>query len=134
MKKQWLYLAWPVALILLLVLVRSFVLDGDAVTRAGEKAYVAYCQSSHGVEGEGFKGIIPPLAGADYLDKHLEELPCLILYGIKGEIVVNGITYNQPMAGVGEEISTAQIQGLIQYMQTSWAIMARASPSRRCRN
>ena len=96
-------------------------LKGDAVTRAGERAYTAYCESCHGVEGEGFKGIIPPLAGADYLDKHLNELPCLIVNGVRGEMTVNGIVYNQPMAGVGkEELSTAQIQGLIKYMQTSW--------------
>ncbi|MFK7970080.1 MAG: cytochrome c [Bacteroidia bacterium] len=100
---------------------RFFLLDGDAVTRAGAKAYSAYCQSCHGENGEGFKEIIPPLAGADYLDKHFDELPCLIVKGIKGEIVVNGKTYNQPMAGVGEDkLSTAQIQGLIKYMQTAW--------------
>lgn len=119
--KQWTWILWPVVFIILLLLGRSFLLKGDAVTRAGERAYVSYCQSCHGTEGEGFKGIIPPLANTDYVDEHVADLPCMIVNGIKGEIVVNGITYNQPMAGVGkDELSAAQIQGLIKYIQTSW--------------
>jgi mono/diheme cytochrome c family protein len=118
------HLIWPVVLIGGLILARSF--WGSTTYAAGEKIYAKSCASCHGPEGKGFKTLIPPLAGADYLEKETALLPCIILHGQEGEIVVNGVTYNQPMAGVGFDenglprLSPSQIQSLINYIRNSW--------------
>jgi mono/diheme cytochrome c family protein len=85
----------------------------------GRGLYETHCQSCHMANGAGLKGIIPPLAGADYLKKNYDKLPCVILLGMEGEIVVNGKTYNQPMAGI-PELLTMDIALLINYINHQW--------------
>jgi len=85
----------------------------------GEILYQNFCVSCHMEDGTGLKGNIPPLAGADYLTKHADRLPCIIRYGIQEPVVVNGITYHQPMAGV-PQLTDAEITNLINYMNHSW--------------
>lgn len=117
------WILWPILGIGLLLVVRALFLDGDALTRVGSRVYTGYCASCHGENGEGFKEIIPPLAGADFLTKqeNIDQLPCLVIHGMQGEIRVNDIVYNQPMAGIGEgKLSPSEIEGIIKYIQTSW--------------
>ena len=85
----------------------------------GKYLYEIHCQSCHMPDGIGLKGLIPPLAGSDYLKKNYDKLPCDILLGIEGEIVVNGKTYNQPMAGI-PELKTMDIALLINYINHQW--------------
>ena len=125
-KRKWLHLLWPVILIAGLLMVREFV--GDPTMREGERLYEAYCQSCHGEEGEGFLKMVPPLAKADYLEDHLAELPCVILNGLDQPIVVNGVGYDLPMAGIGKEnLSTTQVQSLIHFVRNSWGNTAAKS-------
>lgn len=70
-------------------------------------------------DGSGLVGNIPPLAGADYLAKNQDKLACIIRYGMEGEIVVNGKTYKQPMAGI-KQLSDAEIANVINYINTAW--------------
>ncbi len=70
-------------------------------------------------EGQGLRGLIPPLAGADYWKDNQDKLACIIKNGIEGEIIVNGKTYNQPMAGI-EKISSFEIANIINYVNQSW--------------
>jgi mono/diheme cytochrome c family protein len=88
-------------------------------TNEGQRLYETNCQSCHMEDGSGLRGVIPPIAGADYLQKHREELPCLIRHGIEGPITVNGITYNQPMPGV-ETMREDHITNLLNYIQTNF--------------
>ncbi len=85
----------------------------------GKYLYEIHCQSCHMADGTGLKGVIPPLAGADYLKKNFDKLPCVILLGIEEEIVVNGKTYNQPMAGI-PELKTMEIALLINFINHQW--------------
>src|SRR5687768_14899730 len=66
----------------------------------GQQLYVQQCANCHMDDGSGLRGLIPPLAGSDYLVRHREQLACLIRHGQQGEIVVNGVHYNRPMPGV----------------------------------
>lgn len=70
-------------------------------------------------DGSGLKGLIPPLAKADFLQTHRSELPCIIRNGLKGEITVNGISYNQPMPGI-ETMREDEITNLLNYIQTNF--------------
>jgi len=85
----------------------------------GEILYQNFCVSCHMEDGSGLVGNIPPLAGADYLTKYKEELPCLIRYGSTDTLVVNGITYTTPMAGV-PQLTDIEIVNIINYINHSW--------------
>ncbi|MFD2515096.1 c-type cytochrome [Pontibacter locisalis] len=85
----------------------------------GKRLYEANCQSCHMEDGSGLRGVIPPIAGADYLQKHREELPCLIRHGLEGSIVVNGVEYNQPMPGA-MSLREDEITNLLNYIQTNF--------------
>lgn len=118
------HLVWPIAAIILLFIFRA--IWGSSGNTVGEKIYKGYCSSCHGEAGEGFGELVPPLAGADYLQKNQDNLPCIIQYGLEGLISVNGNLYNQPMAGVGFDelglprLSPTQIQQLINFIQSNW--------------
>lgn len=85
----------------------------------GKRLYEANCQSCHMEDGSGLKGLIPPIANADFLQNHRSELPCIIRNGLKGEITVNGVNYNQPMPGI-ETMREDEITNLLNYIQTNF--------------
>ncbi|MFD3001604.1 c-type cytochrome [Pontibacter toksunensis] len=85
----------------------------------GQRLYEANCQSCHMEDGSGLRNLIPPVAGADYLQEHREELPCLIRHGIEGPMVVNGQEYNRAMPGL-ETMNTDDVTNLLNYIQTNF--------------
>ena len=70
-------------------------------------------------DGTGLQGIIPPLAGSDYLAANQGLLPCLIRNGYKGEMIVNGRIYNTEMQGI-KELTEFEITNVINYVNTAW--------------
>ncbi|MEX0965776.1 MAG: cytochrome c [Bacteroidia bacterium] len=85
----------------------------------GEQLYSIYCQNCHGSEGEGLRQLIPPLAGADFLQQHQENLPCIIMYGMDGEILVNEKRYNQPMPP-NPDLEPIEVANIINYINSAW--------------
>lgn len=81
--------------------------------------YSAKCSNCHMPDGKGLRGLIPPLAGADYLSKFEHKLPCIIKHGLQGEVMVNRVTYNQPMPA-NEELSEVDIANLVNYIRNEW--------------
>ncbi len=70
-------------------------------------------------DGTGLKGLIPPLAKADYFRDNPAMLACIIRKGLEGSVVVNGKTYNQKMAAI-PELSEFEIANIINYINHSW--------------
>jgi hypothetical protein len=70
-------------------------------------------------DGKGLGRLIPPLADADYLINHQEHIACIIRYGLKGEIYVNGQFFNQEMPGE-KALSDFEINNIINYINHSW--------------
>ena len=70
-------------------------------------------------DGSGLEGVIPPLAGADFLKDHPEQVPCIIHAGISGEMVVNGRKFQNAMPG-SPKLSEFEITNIINYIHTSW--------------
>ena len=70
-------------------------------------------------DGSGLEGLIPPLAGADYLREQRALIPCIIRYGQQGEIVVNDRTYQQEMPAV-PQLSDFEITNVINYINHAW--------------
>lgn len=115
--KTWIHVAWPVAIIGLVLLTRSSLSTVD--TGIGKQLYQRHCLNCHQEDGQGVQLLVPPLAGVDYLSEHREDLPCIIRYGMQGPIQVNGRTYDHPMPG-NESLSDGQIYNIIQYIQRAW--------------
>ena len=69
----------------------------------GSEIYADFCVTCHLDNGEGVAGTFPPLAQSDYLMENREASIRGIKYGQQGELVVNGVTYNNVMAPLGLE-------------------------------
>ena len=94
--------------------------NDEIVYKQGKLLYARMCANCHQDDGEGVRGLIPPLAKSDYLPAHRSELTCLIRQGQKGNIVVNGVTYGaQEMLGIAS-LSEFEIVNVLNYVTTSW--------------
>jgi len=87
--------------------------------KQGEIMYGNFCANCHMYDGSGLRGRIPPLAKSDYLKKNRAELACIIRYGKKGEIVVNGKKYAEAMPGV-PQLTYFEIANIINYINQAW--------------
>lgn len=66
----------------------------------GEKLYQQHCSNCHQKNGMGLGRVYPPLAQSDYMQNNFDRVICLMRHGMQGEMVVNGVTYNQAMPGI----------------------------------
>ncbi len=85
----------------------------------GEQLYSKHCSNCHQKSGKGLGRVYPPLASSDYLLENLSALPCLMKYGIKGELKVNTVSYNKPMPGV-VSLTDLEIAEIMTYITNSW--------------
>ena len=84
----------------------------------GEKVYQNFCINCHMANGEGIEGAYPPLANSDYLENNLKASIIGIKNGMKGEITVNGKTYNNVMTPMG--LSNQEVADVTNYILNSW--------------
>ncbi len=87
---------------------------------AGEILFAQYCANCHQSDGKGLAELYPPLDASDYLESNIESLPCIIKNGVQGEIVVNGVTYNQVMPGL-PMLTDLEIAEISTYVANSWS-------------
>lgn len=86
----------------------------------GEELYVTHCANCHQKEGTGLKNVIPPIAGADYLNAdNKEKVICLIKNGIKEPLVVNGQKYTQAMPA-NKQLQAIDIAAITTYIYSKW--------------
>lgn len=85
----------------------------------GERLYKYWCANCHMEDGTGLVKVNPPLANSDYLRDNQAIIPCMIRQGIEGQMVVNGITYNQPMIA-HPQLSEFEIANIINYINHAW--------------
>lgn len=74
----------------------------------GMKLYEQRCATCHQSNGEGVPGLHPPLQSSDFLQEDKNRIINVLLQGISGELVVNGITYRgvmHPVPGSDKEIA-----------------------------
>ena len=85
----------------------------------GRALYEQHCANCHQADGTGLGRLIPPLAQSDYLQKNEEQVLCIIRYGAKGPLLVNGIEYNQPMPA-NPRLTDIEIAEIATYIFNSW--------------
>lgn len=85
----------------------------------GKTVYTDFCVQCHLANGKGVPGAFPPLDGPDWLTDKREESIYAVKYGQSGEIVVNGIKYNNVMLPMG--LSNKEIADVMNYVMNSWS-------------
>ncbi len=84
----------------------------------GEEIYQDFCLQCHLDNGKGVENAFPPLAKSDYLQNNIEASIRGVKYGLRGEINVNGETYNGVMVNQG--LDEEEIADVMNYILNSW--------------
>ena len=63
----------------------------------GRRLFTSICAACHQPTGLGRANQFPPLAGSDYLNSDKNRAISIVIYGRQGEVVVNGMKYNNNM-------------------------------------
>jgi len=102
---------------------------------AGKEVYMkaasggGMCFTCHQTNGQGLAGQFPPLAGSDWVLGDKSRLIKISMYGLMGEIEVNGIKYNNVMAPPGippGSLTDDQIANVLTYIRNDWGNSASA--------
>jgi mono/diheme cytochrome c family protein len=84
----------------------------------GSEIYTDFCVTCHLPTGKGVASVFPPLAASDYLKNNRTLSIKAIKYGQQGELVVNGVTYNNVMAPMG--LSNEEVADVMNYISNTW--------------
>ena len=90
----------------------------EASIERGSEIYTDFCVTCHNGNGEGVAYTYPPLAMSDFLMDNREKSIRGIKYGQRGELVVNGVTYNNVMDPLGLEDD--EIADVMNFILNSW--------------
>jgi mono/diheme cytochrome c family protein len=78
------------------------------------------CATCHGPEGKGTPGAFPPLVGQKDHMGDCKKHAGIVINGMQGEIVVDGVTYNGVMTPQGTMLNDLQIAAVISFERQSW--------------
>ncbi len=85
---------------------------------AGERLFEQHCANCHQKNGEGLRGLYPPLAGSDYLKNEFEKSICIIKNGTNDTLTVNGKVYNLPMPSI--DLGNIEVAEIVTFVYNSW--------------
>lgn len=87
------------------------------------------CVACHGADGVGMPNLGPPLAKSEWVIGDASRLGKILLHGMTGPVVVNGSTYNPPLAMPGlsanQAISDQDLADVMTYLRNSWSNKAK---------
>ncbi|MEJ7647197.1 MAG: cytochrome c [Chryseolinea sp.] len=84
----------------------------------GEQLYQMNCSNCHQKNGRGLGRVYPPVDTSDFIDNKFQDVLCLLRYGRKGEIIVNGKMYNQAMPPPA--LTDLEIAEIATYLYNNW--------------
>lgn len=84
----------------------------------GKAIFSRTCVACHQSEGQGIKAVFPPLAKSDFLNKNKDTAIDAVLFGLKGEITVNGEKYNSVMPS--QSLSDQEVADVMNYVYNIW--------------
>lgn len=87
------------------------------------------CVTCHQPSGLGVPAAFPPLAASDWVKGDKERLIKISLFGLMGEIEVNGVKYNGAMPAPGTppgSLTDQQIADVLTFIRNSWGNSASA--------
>ena len=80
----------------------------------GRALFKKHCVACHQADGAGIEKVFPPLKNSDFLMENPKRAIHNILKGMRGEIVVNGATYNGIMAPL--RLKDKEIVAVVNYV------------------
>lgn len=87
----------------------------------GKQLYENYCGNCHQSDGRGLGKLIPPLRDSDYFQASVHRTVWIMRNGQKGEILVNGETYNQAMPA-NPQLKPLEIAQIATYLYNIWGM------------
>jgi cytochrome c551 len=85
----------------------------------GKQLYLKHCTNCHQESGSGLGRVYPPLNKSDFVDKNFHDVLCLIRNGREGELVVNGVSFNQKMPA-NPTLTDLEIAEITTYIYNTW--------------
>jgi mono/diheme cytochrome c family protein len=106
----------------MMVVFLTCALAGIALAKTDGAAVYQRCSICHKATGSGIGGVFPPLAGhAAQLVNADRAFPVqVILFGLEGEIEVEGKKYNGAMPAFGNQLKDDEIAAVLNYVLASW--------------
>jgi len=84
----------------------------------GKRQFISICAACHQPNGLGRPNQFPPLAGSDYLNADKSRAINLVIFGRQGEVVVNGLKYNNSMPSF--PLSDQDVANVLTYVYNSF--------------
>jgi len=99
---------------------------GLSLATDGETLYTRYCQACHMANGEGVPGQYPfiggPIKNLSGFEAGREFVIATTLFGLQGELMQRGYTYDTIMPGYGAVMNDEEVATLLNWIaqQSSW--------------
>lgn len=77
------------------------------------------CAACHQGDGSGVEGVFPPLVNNERVLGDPEPLAAIVLHGLQGPLVVDGVEYDDVMPGHGDW-SDEEIAAVLTYVRNAW--------------
>lgn len=92
----------------------------DTSKQRGKKLYTGLCSGCHKPDGSGYTAnkLSPPLANSDYLLKNKKNGIEVVLFGLKGKVIVNDVEYDRVMPAI--EWTDQELSDVLNYVRNSW--------------
>lgn len=94
----------------------------------GVALFQSVCQSCHGIDGNGVKGLAPPLNNSNWVGGDKNKIISIVLYGLTGPIKVGDNLYKAPEIngempdfGANKDYSDEDIAQVISFVRNSWS-------------
>ena len=85
----------------------------------GNRLYIQHCSNCHQKDGSGLVRLYPPLENSNYFLKKPDTIICIIRNGLVGEILVNNISFNQPMPD-NLSLTNLEIAEITTFLYSKW--------------
>lgn len=94
----------------------------------GHTLYHNMCVKCHSANGQGIANTYPPLANSSLVQNSFAKTVRILLHGMKGPIIRNGVQYNSEMPGF-KKIEPEDMAHLINYIRRSFGNKAEIIPT-----
>ena len=86
----------------------------------GKGVYLGNCQACHTANGAGQPGLIPPVAGSEWVTGNEKRLTMILLKGLMGPVKVGNATYNGAMPPWEGSLNDKKIAAVLTYLRQEW--------------
>jgi nitrite reductase (NO-forming) len=93
-------------------------LGEEELMKLGSQVFGRVCTQCHQAQGQGLPGTFPPLASSDYLMADEKRAIDIVMNGLRGPIVVNGVTYTSEMPKPG--LTDVEVAAVLSYVRNSF--------------